>query len=60
MLTILSAIFMPMTLLAGIWGMNFVGMPELDDRLGYPFALGLIVLVGTAMFLFFRRAGWFD
>ena len=60
MLTILSAIFMPMTLVAGIWGMNFVNMPELDDRFGYPIALGVIAVIGSAMFVFFRRSGWFD
>ncbi len=60
MLTILSAIFMPMTLVAGIWGMNFVNMPELDYRFGYPMALGVIAVIGSAMFVFFRRSGWFD
>jgi len=60
MLTILSAIFMPMTLLAGIWGMNFVTMPELDYPYGYPMALGALLLVGLGMFLFFRRRGWFN
>jgi magnesium transporter len=58
MLTILSAIFMPITLLAGIWGMNFPGMPELTIPYGYPMALGLMAFVGTAMYLFFRRHGW--
>ena len=59
-LTILSAIFMPITLLAGIWGMNFEGMPELGLSFGYPLALGLMVFIGTGMFLFFRKGGWFD
>jgi magnesium transporter len=60
MLTILSAIFNPATLLAGIWGMNFETMPELKFPFGYPIALGLMVLVGTGMYLFFRKGGWFD
>ena len=60
MLTILSAIFMPMTLLAGIWGMNFVTMPELNYRFGYPIALGVLALIGSGMFFYFRRSGWFD
>jgi len=60
MLTILSAIFMPKTLVAGIWGMNFRTMPELSHRFGYPIALGLIALVGWGMFFYFRRTGWFD
>jgi hypothetical protein len=61
-LTILSAIFLPMTLLAGIWGMNFVTMPELNYRFGYPIALGVIALIGSGMFVFFcsvrLRAFW--
>ena len=60
MLTILSAIFMPMTLLAGIWGMNFATMPELNYRLGYPIALVVMALIGLGMFFYFRRTGWFD
>jgi Mg2+ and Co2+ transporter CorA len=60
MLTILSAIFMPITLLAGIWGMNFEGMPELKVPFSYPMALGLMALVGTGMYIFFRRQGWFE
>jgi len=59
MLTILSAIFMPATLMAGIWGMNFQIMPELGIAYGYPIALGAMALVGTGMYLFFRRRGWF-
>ena len=60
MLTILSAIFNPATLLAGIWGMNFTTMPELGYRFGYPIALGLMLVIGVGMYLFFRREGWFD
>jgi magnesium transporter len=59
-LTVLSAIFLPMTFLAGIWGMNFEGMPELKVPIGYPMALGIMALIGSGMFLFFRRHGWFD
>jgi len=59
MLTILSAIFMPITLFAGIWGMNFKDMPELNLDFGYPLALGFMVLVGIGMYLFFRKGGWF-
>jgi magnesium transporter len=60
MLTILSAIFMPITLLAGIWGMNFEIMPELKIPFAYPVAIGLMGLIGAGMYLFFRRGGWFD
>jgi magnesium transporter len=60
MLTILSAIFMPITLLAGIWGMNFETMPELKYPFSYPIALGLMALIGSGMYLFFRRKGWLE
>jgi len=60
MLTILSAIFMPITLLASIWGMNFQDMPELRMPFGYGFALGAMFLVGLGMYLYFRRTGWLD
>ena len=59
MLTILSAIFMPITLLAGIWGMNFETMPELKYPFSYPIALGLMAAIGWSMYRFFRRTGWF-
>ncbi|PQP34044.1 magnesium and cobalt transport protein CorA, partial [Desulfobacteraceae bacterium SEEP-SAG9] len=59
-LTILSAIFNPATLLAGIWGMNFVHMPELQYPNAYPIALGIMVSIGVLMFLLFRRGGWFE
>ncbi len=60
MLTVLSALFMPSTLLAGIWGMNFEFMPELGFSLGYPVALGLMALLAWGMFRYFRRHGWLD
>jgi magnesium transporter len=60
MLTILSAIFLPMTLMTGIWGMNFETMPELTYSYSYPIALGSMVLVGCGMYFYFRRTGWFE
>lgn len=60
MLTILSAIFNPATLLVGFWGMNFTNMPLLEKPYGYHAACGLILLTGVFMYLFFRRGGWFD
>lgn len=59
-LTVLSAIFMPITLLAGIWGMNFEKMPELGFAFGYPMALGSMVIIAMAMLFLFRKGGWFD
>ena len=58
LLTILSAIFMPLTLLAGIWGMNFEFMPELRYRYGYPSALGAMALVAGGLYWTFRSRGW--
>ncbi len=57
-LTASSIILMSITLIAGIYGMNFVHMPELDWRFGYPFALGLMGGVGAIEFAVFRRIGW--
>jgi magnesium transporter len=57
-LTSSSIILMSMTLIAGIYGMNFVFMPELDWRLGYPFAIALMLAVGAVEVVIFRRIGW--
>jgi magnesium transporter len=57
-LTSSSIILMSMSLIAGIYGMNFIFMPELDWRLGYPFALGLMALVAVVEVGIFRRIGW--
>lgn len=57
-LTVFSAIFLPMTLVAGIYGMNFEYMPELDDRWAYPGALGLMVVIAIGLWLYFVRRGF--
>jgi magnesium transporter len=57
-LTVISTICIPMTVVAGIYGMNFRAMPEIDWRYGYFFALGLMLAIGLAMFLFFKRKNW--
>jgi len=59
-LTIISAIFLPLTLLAGIYGMNFDVMPELHWPLGYPLVMGGMVLVAVGMVWWFRVRGWMD
>lgn len=59
-LTVISAIFLPLTLLAGIWGMNFKDMPELDDPGAYFMALGLMAAIGVGLTIFFYAKGWFD
>ncbi len=53
-----AGIFAAATAFAGIWGMNFKAMPELQWEYGYPMALGIIVSVCTLLFLRFRRMGW--
>jgi len=59
-LTVISTVFLPLTLLAGIWGMNFETMPELKQPYGYPIAIGLMLLVAGGVVWFLRRRGWFD
>lgn len=64
-LTIIATIFIPLSFIAGVYGMNFDpevsvwNMPELSWSLGYPWALGLMVLSAGGMLLYFRRKGWF-
>ena len=59
-LTVISAVFLPLTLLAWIWGMNFMLMPELKFSFGYPLALGLMALIAGGLTWFFYMRGWFD
>ena len=56
--TVAAVAFMPPTLVASIYGMNFKHMPELDWPLGYPLALLLMLLSAVLPFIFFRRKGW--
>jgi magnesium transporter len=53
-----AAVVLVPTLLAGIWGMNFSNMPELDWQFGYPVALATIVLAAYAVYRTLKRAGW--
>jgi len=57
-LTIIATIFIPLTFIAGIYGMNFKFMPELDWRWGYFGALAIMAAVGLVMVGFFRRKKW--
>ncbi len=57
-LTVIATIFMPLTFIAGVYGMNFRYMPELQWRYGYLFVWMIMILIGLAMFLYFRRKRW--
>lgn len=57
-LTSVGAILVADTLVAGIYGMNFSHMPELDWKLGYPLALGFMAVISLALVVFFRRRDW--
>lgn len=63
-LTVISVLFMPLSFIVGLYGMNFNtdspwNMPELNWRLGYPFVFGLMLASTAGMLYFFRRRGWF-
>jgi magnesium transporter len=56
--SIAAVVFLPPTVIASIYGMNFDFIPELGWELGYPWALGLMVLSGVAPYVFFKIKGW--
>lgn len=58
-LTVVSTIFIPLTFLVGVWGMNFKLMPELDWRYGYIFAWTLMTVIGIAVYCYFRKKRWY-
>ncbi len=57
-LTIIATIFMPLTFIAGIYGMNFKYMPELEWRWGYPVIWMIIVFIGVFMVVYFKKKKW--
>ena len=57
-LTVIATIFIPLTFIAGIYGMNFEYMPELKCRLGYAAVWGVMICVGIGMAIFFKRKKW--
>lgn len=57
-LTIIATIFMPLTFIAGIYGMNFKYMPELEWQWGYPFVWLVIVSIGVSMLVYFKKKKW--
>jgi magnesium transporter len=57
-MSVAAIVFLPPTLFASIWGMNFHFMPELGAEIGYPFALVIIVISGILPYAWFKRRGW--
>jgi magnesium transporter len=58
-LTVIATIFMPLSFLASLWGMNFRFMPELEFHWGYPAALAIMASVAFVMVVWFRGKRWF-
>ncbi|MCR5384328.1 MAG: magnesium transporter CorA [Saccharofermentans sp.] len=57
-LTVVTTIFMPLTLIVGWYGMNFTNMPELDSPLGYPLVIVVSIAVIVGMLVFFKKKKW--
>ncbi len=58
-LTLIATIFMPLTFIAGVYGMNFHVIPELSLPYGYPAVLILMAIIAGAMLIYFKKNGWF-
>lgn len=58
-LTVFSVVFIPITFIAGLYGMNFSNMPELESPYGYYIVLGVMIVIAIAMLLYFKRKKWF-
>ncbi len=59
LLAVITTIFIPLTFIAGIYGMNFDWMPELRSTWGYPIVLGIMALIAAGMVYYFKRKKWF-
>lgn len=59
-LTIVSTVFIPLTFIAGVYGMNFVNMPEIEWKYGYFIVLGLMIIIAFSMLSWFKHKGWFN
>lgn len=59
-LTAITAIFLPLTLIAGIYGMNFFYMPELQWYYGYFGVISVMLILGALLFIYFKKNGWMD
>ena len=58
-LTVFSVVFIPLSFIAGLYGMNFVNMPELSYAYGYFIVLGVMLVIAIVMLLYFRKKKWF-
>ncbi|MDR2740655.1 MAG: magnesium/cobalt transporter CorA [Treponema sp.] len=58
-LTIISTLFIPLTFIVGVYGMNFINMPELHYRYAYPVVWGVMIVIALGMLYFFKRRHWF-
>ena len=58
-LTVVSAIFIPLTFIVGVYGMNFKNMPELEYEYGYYTVIGFMILIFLGMLFYFKRQHWF-
>ena len=57
-LTIIATVFMPLTFIVGLYGMNFKHMPELEWQLGYPMVVVVMIIIVVFMLIYFRRKRW--
>ncbi len=58
-LTVVASIFIPLTFLVGVWGMNFTFMPELEWKYGYLFAWIIMIVAGVGCYIYFKRKKWY-
>jgi magnesium transporter len=58
LLTMMASIFIPLSFMAGVYGMNFENMPELRARWSYPALLGVMLCTAIGLLLYYRRRGW--
>ena len=58
LLTIISTIFIPLTFIVGVYGMNFTNLPEKDWKYGYFVIWGVMIVIAIGMLIYFRRRKW--
>ena len=59
LLTIVSSIFIPLTFITGVYGMNFDSMPELSFRYGYYTIIGIMIIISLILVYYFKKKDWF-